>query len=268
MANFLSLDEQFRDRIEITGYFTIIGAGIFWLVYFAMIFFYSPVQQAALWIKLGLLILAALVMTNGFFIPQHKNTSRILYRGFFLGLSLFSYFHALEQGEWFYLPVLIYSLYVLWVLSHPVSIRFFRKLRPAEEQVLPAAGWLTLHTTLLNLYFWILVFKAGNALTSAADDPLYNPEQGLLQLVLAFFLFALLLFLRLRQNWARWLLAFLCLGIGCSALPDLGGPVRINWDYAKALGRFLYFFFAAGLYLIFSPSLRNAFRKVQPMSQP
>ncbi len=258
MPNMLSPEDRFKDRIEIIGYFTAAAAGIMLIVYFSMIFFYQPVQLHSLGTKLGTLLLYSIVLTLGFFIPQYKNRARILYQVYFLGLAATAFILALERGRWLYGLFLVYSLYALWVLSHPVGIRFFRTLRPCEERILQTANWFVFYRVMLTLFMLVTAWKALNRLGLSETGLENDPAQGVLILFLSGIIFLLLLGLKRLHNWARWITALLGLGLGIFAIPDTVGAQNYL-DYWKILAK-VFFFLSLSGYLLFSPRIRESFK--------
>ncbi|MCK5218578.1 hypothetical protein KAR10_03595 [bacterium] len=261
MLNMLTPEERFKDRIEIIGYLTAAAAGIMLIVYFSMIFFYPPVQLHSLETKLGTLLLYSIVLTLGFFIPQYKNRARILYQVYFLALATVAFFQSLERGRWIYGLFLVYSLYALWVLSHPVGLRFFRALRPYEERILKIANWFVFHRVMLTLFMLVSAWKALTRLGLSETGLENDPAQGVLLLFLSGTIFLLLWGLKHLYNWARWIMALLVLSLGISALPDAVGAQNYLY-YWKVLAKIFYFLGLSG-YLLFSPLIRESFKKSQ-----
>jgi hypothetical protein len=261
MPNILSQEDRFKDRIEIIGYFTAAAAGIMLIVYFSMIFFYEPVQRQTAGIKLGTLFLYSIILTLGFFIPQYKNRARIVYQVYFLGLAAVAFFQTLERGQWIYGLFLAYSLYALWVLSHPVGLRFFRPLRPCEERILKSANWFVFYRVMLTLFMLVSAWKALNRLGLSETSLENDPAQGVLVLFLSGLIFLLLWGLKRLHNWARWSTALLSFGLGIFAIPDTVGA-QSYLDYWKVLAKVFYFLSLSG-YLLFSPLIRASFKKSQ-----
>jgi len=261
VSDLLSAEERFTDRLEIVGYFTASMAAIILIMYFGMIFFYHPVQLQPPATKLLILLLSIFVLSVGFFIPRANNVARISYRLFFYLFATFAYFRTFVRNEWFFAPVIAYAFYVLWVLGHPVSIRFFRKLRPHEEQQLPAADWFTLHRIILTWYSLITGINGLLILNGSGESLLYDPDKATLQIFLSLMLFFLLIFFRHLKNWARWCVAFISLIIGTTGIPDtISTQVQNYFEYWKTLANVFYFLGLAA-YLIFSPRIKTIFKK-------
>ncbi|MCD4812872.1 hypothetical protein K8S19_04190 [bacterium] len=264
MADLLSREEHFEDRLEITGYFTSGVASIFLLIFFGMIFFYKPVQNLPPITQLFILLISIFLLTIGFFIPRGNNAARILFRIFFLWFGAYTYFKSIEQGQWFYLPLLLYSAYILWVLGHPVGIQFFRKLKPHEEKQKPVANWLTLHGTVLLLASCIAGLKGAMIISSTESDPLYDPDLGMLSLFLSLVFLFLLFFFRRMKNWARWCLILLSLTLGVFGIPEtISTRITSYISYWKIL-TWVFYCVGLALYLIFSRKIQQAFRTAPP----
>lgn len=252
-------EERFEDRLEIVGYLSAILAGIFLVTYFGMIFFYRPVQLHSPGTKLLVLLLSSVALYLGFFIPRYHNASRVAFRLFFLGLAVFAYFRSLAPGQWFFGLLLVYALYALWVLSHPRGLRFFRRLRPYEERVLPIAGWFTLHLVVLTLFALITAMQGLIILSRTGENLLHELDQGMFQLFLSLVVIFFLPFLRRLQNWARWCLALLCAGLGLTAVPATMSVTIQNYlAYWQTLAK-VFYFLSVGGYLVFSPAVRRVF---------
>ncbi|MCK5243589.1 hypothetical protein KAR34_14160 [bacterium] len=261
LSNNLSPEEKFADRLEITGYFTAGMAGILLLVYFSMIFFYQPVQTHSLGTKALVLLTSIFLLCAGLFIPRENNLARIGFCLFFYCFAVFSYFRAVPRGEWYYFFGLLYAVYVLWVLTHPMAIRVFRKLRPYEERQIPAANWFVLQRVLLFLYALIIGWHGLFILTEPELDYMYDTDLGTLYVFLSLVLLFFLIFFRRLQNWARWCVILFCLALGVTAIPATINPQVQNYlEYWKSLLKVFYFLGVAA-YLIFSPAIKSIFIK-------
>jgi hypothetical protein len=268
MSN-LTPEEKFSDRLEITGYFTAGVAGILLLVYFSMIFFYQPVQTHTWGTKAAILLISIFLLGVGLLVPKENNLARVGFRLFFYSFAVFTYFRAVPRGEWYFGFALLYSVYVLWVLTHPVAVRVFRNLRPYEERQLPAANWFVLHRIILFLYALIVGLDGLFILTEPEVDYMYDTDLGTLYVFISLVLMFLLLFFRRLQNWARWCIILLCLTLGILTIPSTINPQVQNYlEYWKSLLKVFYFLGLAA-YLIFSPTIKSIFQKpLDPAKSP
>jgi hypothetical protein len=260
MVDWLSPEESLQDHVEIVGFGTAGLAGISWVVYFGAIFFYAPLRNAPGAQHVGLLALLPLVLVLALLVPRHVNTARLLLRLIFLGVAFTASVRLTERLHWGWGLCGAYSVYAAWVLGHPVALRFFRPLRSAEQQRLPAAGWLAFHSVVLILYLLGVGWRGWERLLPSAGDLVaVEAERGLLQVTGAIGLAFLVIFLQQAHAWARWALAGTALFIGLAALPATMNP-RLGdyWNYWQALALAGYFLFLFA-YLVFSPSMRRVF---------
>ncbi|MBN1595111.1 hypothetical protein JW933_04205, partial [candidate division FCPU426 bacterium] len=257
MSTLLSPEERTTDRIEIVGYFSSGAAAVTLVVYFGMMFFYKPVQLHSLGTQALVLSCCLLVLITGFFIPREKNLARILFKFFFYFLAVLGYYQTVNQGQWYLGLAAAYSLYALWVLTHPLAVSRFRKLCLHEQRQLPAAVGLTWHRIILSLY--ALVTFVNGLLILSAEDVKQDIDQGMLKLFLALAIAFLLVFFRRLHNWARWCIILICLGLGFSGLPDTINPRIKNYlEYWQSL-IFVFYFLGVSAYLAFSPLIRSVF---------
>ncbi|MEW6516441.1 MAG: hypothetical protein AB1439_06015 [candidate division FCPU426 bacterium] len=259
MADWLSPEERFQDHVEIVGYGTAGLAGIGLVVYFGAIFFYAPLLHASAAQHLGVLGLLASMLVFSLFIPRQANPARIFLRLLFIGLAFTASLRLAERLHWAWLLSGLYALYAAWVLGHPVAVRFFRPLRPAEQQRLPAAGWLAFHGLVLLLYLLGVAWRGWQRLLPESGDLAGETELAFLQVVGAMGLALLQIFLMQAHNWARWLLACVALAMGLAALPaTMTGGLGDYWQYWQSLALAAYFLSLAA-YLVLAPSARLVF---------
>ncbi len=259
-TDWLSPEERLQDHVEIASYGTAGLAGIGWVVYFGGIFFHAPLRDAPAAQHLGLLALLPSVLVLALLVSRHINTARLCLRAVFLITAFAASLRITEKPDWAWGLCGVYCVYGAWVLGHPVALRFFRALRPAEQKRLPAGGWLTFHSVVLLLYLLGAGWRGWERMLPASGDlAATEAEWGLLQVTGAMGLAMLLIFLQQIHNWARWTLAIAALGIGLAGLPATMDPRPAGfWQYWQALALAGYFL---GLfaYLAFAPSLRRVF---------
>ncbi|NTV52219.1 MAG: hypothetical protein HGA76_04300 [Candidatus Firestonebacteria bacterium] len=266
MPNFLSIQEQFQDRIELLGYLTLGASAALLIVYFGMMFFYAPVMQQSAGIKLGLHLLGIAVFAVAWWIPKHKNFSRNLFLIFFLGLELFSADLVFKQEKlWVALPA-AYAFFGYWVLSHPAATAFFRPLKPAEKRWEEGSQVFSLFRVFFLLKTWYLLYQGVSLLTLGESEPLYNPTKAAGLIFLALLLFALLFLAKHAQPFGRWTLGGLLVLMGLLQIPETFGR-HSYLAYWTALGNVaLYFGFA--VFLAASPWCRVFFKKPPPPAPP
>lgn len=258
--DWLSPEERLQDHIEIVGYGTAGLAGIGWVVYFGAIFFYAPLQNAPLGQHLGALLLLPFMLVLALLVPRHANLARLLLRLTLLGIAFAASLHLTDRLDWGWGLAGAFSLYAVWVLGHPVALRFFRPLRPSEQRRLAAGGGLTFHGAILTLYLLGLGWHGWERLLPAGSDlAATEAEWGLLQIIGAMGLAMLELFLLQAHAWARWIMAGVALAIGLAALPaTMNSQPGDYWNYWQTLvlaGYFLSLF----AYLVWAPSVKRVF---------
>jgi hypothetical protein len=259
MPSFLSTSELFQDRIELTGYATLILSALGTIVYFGLLFFYAPVQAQSLLTKLGVLLSGPVIFTLAWWLPKHKNWSRLVMKFFFLGFGCFAAFETFSIHHWAYALGLGYAFFGYWVLSHPAAIAVFRPLSEAEFQTQENATWFSLFTS----YF---IFQAGYVFCQGwIQLDTSEPLNGFKSWGWALLAWILIFFVKRKKAWARWSLVILMLAAALAHLPETFTS-HSYWAYWKALADFsLYSAFA--LYLLFSPLVRQFFAKKPPRPQ-
>jgi hypothetical protein len=257
MRYLLSVDEQFKDHVELVGVACTAAATLFIFVYFGMLFFSETVRLAAPEQKLGLLAFYGVVAGVSLFVPFHRNWARWVLGWLVLGQGVYSASRWLDHGHWAHVVTVAFAVYAYWVLQHPAAIAQFRDLRPAETRQRNDAKLFQAWLAGLALY---AAFQAwsGLQLAIAQEHELTGDSlPALSQMLWAAWLAVLIASLRRLQRWSRWLGAVTFCVAGVVYLPDTF-VVRGYWFYWLALLKCIFFFSLAG-YLLFARTAREHF---------
>jgi hypothetical protein len=266
MPNFLSIQEQFQDRVELVGYFTLIASAALLILYFGMMFFYAPVLNQPPAVKIGLHLLFISAFTVAWWIPRHKNSARILFLLFFPVLGSYAADTLFQHGKLAYIFPLAYAFFGYWVLSHPAATAFFRPLKPAELRWEEGSQIFSLFRVFFFFQAAYALWTGLGLLTLAESDPLYNPAKAAGLIFWALLLWGLLLLVKHAQPFGRWTLALLLAGQALLKIPDTFGR-HSYLDYWSALGNCsLSLGFA--VFLVLSPWCRHFFKKAAPSAPP
>lgn len=261
MPSVLSTADHYQDRLEIVGYGSTLAAGCVFLVYFTMLFFSSSVQAQSISSKLAILLFSLLFFIIGFFIPLYKNWARLWYRGLLLLITSFSFFELFDQGTWYFGLLFFYALYCYWVLSHPMSIQFFRPLSAREQPLTKRSGWYLAQLSMLNVLALVFFLKGWSGLMQTAHTN--NVIQGLGYLLLASCFLLLLWGLRRLKPWARWLMIITAGLFFVATLPrTFTQPSQTYFAYWKSLAITGYYLFLA-TFLIWAPSMKRLYQRIK-----